>query len=90
MWDWQVVSFSTGYRCIAPNLAGFGDSATLQAPDTIEGHAGRSCTRSTGRRRQVPSPRPSMGGMVVQQMAAMAPERIGGWCSTDRAGRHVA
>jgi pimeloyl-ACP methyl ester carboxylesterase len=77
MWDKQFSSFTGRFRCIAPNLAGFGDSAHLHAPDTIEGHAsqvlqtlddlGIGSFRLLGH---------SMGGMVVQQMAAMAPERI--------------
>lgn len=77
MWDKQFRSFTKRFRCIAPNLAGFGDSARLNAPDTIEGHAslvlhtldhlGIGSFHLLGH---------SMGGMVVQQMAAMAPERI--------------
>ena len=39
MWEQQFPVFSQDFRCIAPNLAGFGDSARLRAPDTIEGHA---------------------------------------------------
>ncbi len=77
MWDQQLPFFSQHFRCIAPNLAGFGDSARLQAPDTIEGHAhqvlhtldqlGVERFHLLGH---------SMGGMVVQQMAAIAPQRI--------------
>lgn len=77
MWARQFSSFAGRFRCIAPNLAGFGDSAHLHAPDTIEGHAaqvlrtldhlGVESFRLLGH---------SMGGMVVQQMAAMAPDRI--------------
>ncbi len=77
MWEQQLSAFAQDFRCIAPNLAGFGDSAGLPAPDTIEGHArqvlhtldrlGVAGFHLLGH---------SMGGMVVQQMAAMAPERI--------------
>jgi pimeloyl-ACP methyl ester carboxylesterase len=77
MWDRQFVSFSTGYRCIAPNLAGFGDSADLEAPDTIEGHAAQVLhTLDQLGVNRFHLLGHSMGGMVVQQMAAMAPERI--------------
>jgi pimeloyl-ACP methyl ester carboxylesterase len=77
VWDRQFLSFSTGYVCIAPNLAGFGDSAALHAPETIEGHAAQVLHTLD----QLGIDRfhllgHSMGGMVVQQMAAMAPERI--------------
>ncbi|TPW26736.1 alpha/beta hydrolase [Martelella alba] len=77
MWDDQFAAFSRHFRCIAPNLAGFGDSGHLKAPDSIEGHArlvlealddlGVKTFHLIGH---------SMGGMVVQQMAAMAPARI--------------
>ena len=77
MWDGQFAAFAGDFRCIAPNLAGFGASSHLQAPESIDGHArlvfetldalGIDTFRLLGH---------SMGGMVVQQMAAMAPERI--------------
>jgi pimeloyl-ACP methyl ester carboxylesterase len=77
MWDSQFRSFNRRFRCIAPNLAGFGGSAHLHAPDTIEGHA--SLVLNTLDQLGVESFQllgHSMGGMVVQQMAAMAPDRI--------------
>lgn len=77
MWDGQFAAFSERFRCIAPNLAGFAASSHLEAPESIEGHArlvfaaldglGIETFHLLGH---------SMGGMVVQQMAAMVPERI--------------
>ena len=77
MWQGQISHFSVDHDVIAPNLAGFGDSAGLTAPDTIEGHAELVLSSLD----QLGIDRfdllgHSMGGMVVQQMAAMAPERI--------------
>lgn len=76
-WTAQIAYFSGQYDVIAPSLAGFGDSATLTAPDSIAEHAamvwdtldalGVSRIRLLGH---------SMGGMVVQQMTAQAPERV--------------
>jgi pimeloyl-ACP methyl ester carboxylesterase len=77
LWDGQMQTFSDSFCCIAPNLAGFGDSAHIDAPETIEGHArmvietltqiGVETFHLLGH---------SMGGMVVQQMAAMVPDRV--------------
>jgi len=76
-WTDQIAHFSKNYDVIAPNLAGFGDSAHLTAPDRIEGHAalvwqtldelGVDKIYLLGH---------SMGGMVVQQMTAMQPDRV--------------
>lgn len=77
MWDAQFSAFTPRYRCIAPNLAGFGDSAQLHSPDTIEGHAVLVLqTLDHLKIDRFHLLGHSMGGMVVQQMAAMAPERI--------------
>ena len=77
LWEKQLPVFSQEFRCVAPNLAGFGDSAELRAPDTIDGHARQVLHTldqlGIGRFHLLGH---SMGGMVVQQMAAIAPERI--------------
>ncbi len=76
-WTDQLAHFSGDYDVIAPSLAGFGDSAHLSAPHSIEGHAalvwqilddlGVGEIFLLGH---------SMGGMVVQQMTAMQPGRV--------------
>lgn len=77
MWDAQFAAFSQRYRCVAPNLAGFGDSAHLRSPETIEGHAALVLhTLAHLKIDRFHLLGHSMGGMVAQQMAAMAPERI--------------
>jgi pimeloyl-ACP methyl ester carboxylesterase len=78
MWHRQLDHFSKRFDVIAPALAGFGASAHLTAPETIDGHArlllsflddlGIATFDLMGH---------SMGGMIVQQMAAEAPDRIG-------------
>lgn len=77
MWDAQFAAFSDRRHCIAPNLAGFGDSAHLHSPDSIEVHAALvlHALDQLGIDRFALLGH-SMGGMVVQQMAAMAPGRI--------------
>lgn len=77
MWRAQIEAFADRCDVIAPDLAGFGDSCDLSSPVTIEAHAqsvldlldelGIEQFYLLGH---------SMGGMVVQQMAAMAGGRI--------------
>jgi len=77
MWQNQIDYFSQSHDVIAPDLAGYGNSADLTSPDTIEGHArlifalldelGVVTYNLMGH---------SMGGMIVQQMAAMAGHQI--------------
>ena len=76
-WRDQIAQLSNRFDVVAPNLAGFGGSAGLTAPDSIPGHArlvwelldelGLERVHLLGH---------SMGGMVVQEMTAMAPERV--------------
>lgn len=77
IWAAQIAAFSAARDVICPDLAGFGQSKSLIAPDSITGHA-----------RQVLQLLEdleigsfdllghSMGGMVVQEMARLAPDRI--------------
>ncbi len=77
LWQAQIDYFANYFDVVAPDLAGFGQSAKLQAPDSIP-----ACAQSLfdlldslaidrfllmGH---------SMGGMIVQQMALMQPGRI--------------
>ncbi len=77
MWRDQIRHFSASRDVIAPNLPGFGDSAHLTAPDRIEGYAARVLELldelGVDRFDLIGH---SMGGMIVQQMAAMAGPRI--------------
>ncbi|MGV8951012.1 MAG: alpha/beta fold hydrolase [Cypionkella sp.] len=77
IWAAERATLSQHYDVICPDLAGFGQSAALLAPETIAGHAqnvldlldslGITDFALLGH---------SMGGMVVQDMARLAPHRI--------------
>ncbi|MBI1172516.1 alpha/beta fold hydrolase [bacterium] len=77
MWSAQLAAFASSRDVICPDLAGFGKSALLTAPATIEAHAkdvldlldhlGIAEFDLLGH---------SMGGMVVQEMARLAPDRL--------------
>lgn len=77
VWADQMALFGQNRDVICPDLAGFGTSAALPAPDSIEGHArlvlalldclGVSDFDLLGH---------SMGGMIVQEMARLAPQRV--------------
>lgn len=76
-WQAQVAAFSEHFNVITPDLPGFGLSNTLESPETIGGYAayvlgeldkqGIDCFYLLGH---------SMGGMIVQEMIARAPERV--------------
>lgn len=76
-WANEIRHLSSDFDVIALDLPGFGDSRGLEAPQTIEGFAcavlnlldwlGVSTFRLLGH---------SMGGMIVQDMARLAPHRI--------------
>ncbi len=77
-WARQLDTLSRQRRVIAVNLAGFGAGAHLPPLDTIAGH-GRQVleTLSSLGIAHFDLLGHSMGGMIAQQMAATAPERIG-------------
>lgn len=77
VWSDQMARFGHSRDVICPDLAGFGASAAQPAPDSIEGHArdvlalldqlGVSEFDLLGH---------SMGGMIVQEMTRLAPQRV--------------
>ncbi len=77
MWRGQLDTLGRNFDVIAPELPGYGGSHRELAQDTIAGYArqvlallddlGITRFHLLGH---------SMGGMIVQQMAAMAPERV--------------
>lgn len=77
MWTDQMARFGQCRDVICPDLAGFGGSSDLAAPTSIEGHArdvlalldrlGADRFELLGH---------SMGGMIVQEMVRLAPERV--------------
>ena len=77
IWREQFEFFQNRFDVLAPNLPGFGDSAHLTAPDTISEFAGQVLDglRAQGVERFHLLGH-SMGGMIVQAMAAYAPARI--------------
>ena len=76
-WAAQVAAFSPFTRTITPDLPGFGANSGAVAPDTIRGFAeyvlDDVSSRGVDRFHLLGH---SMGGMIVQQMIALAPERV--------------
>ena len=73
----QMTYFSLSYDVICPDLAGFGASAHLTSPVSIEGHAQSVLNLLDDL--QINSFNlmgHSMGGMIVQAMVKLAPHRI--------------
>ena len=76
-WADQVEVFSAYFRVITPDLPGFGDNTEMTTPETIPELAqyvldeldklGVDRFHLVGH---------SMGGMIVQEMVALAPERV--------------
>ncbi len=77
MWREQIDFFKSHFDVIAPDLAGFGASAAFEAPDTIDGCARQVLALlddlDVERFHLLGH---SMGGMIVQQMTAIASPRI--------------
>lgn len=76
-WAAEIAHFRDRYDVIAVNLAGFGDSAHLTAPESIAGHAALVWEALDGVGiGPIALLGHSMGGMVVQEMTAQAPARV--------------
>ena len=77
MWADQLARFSPSHDVICPDLAGFGASAALEAPDSINGHA-RNVLALLDRLGidRFDLLGHSMGGMIVQEMTRLAQHRI--------------
>ncbi len=77
IWADQLAQFAQSHDVICPDLAGFGASASLVAPDSIEGHA-RNVLALLDRLgvERFDLLGHSMGGMIVQEMTRLAPHRI--------------
>jgi 2-hydroxy-6-oxonona-2,4-dienedioate hydrolase len=76
-WQAQVDVFSEHYRVITPDLPGFGLNNECQAPETIAGFA--TYVLDELDRQQVERFHlvgHSMGGMIVQEMVRLAPDRV--------------
>jgi pimeloyl-ACP methyl ester carboxylesterase len=76
-WSGQVDHFSEDFQVVTPGLPGFGASSEMTAPETITGFA----THILNELDELELDRfhlvgHSMGGMIVQEMVALAPERI--------------
>lgn len=77
LWDEQLAAFSDTFDVIVPELSGYGGNAGQPSLDSIEGYAeqvlnfltqiGVSQCHLVGH---------SMGGMIAQQIAATAPDRV--------------
>ena len=77
MWVEQIEFFKTQYDVIAPDLAGFGKSAELTPGESIEACAQQVFDTLDGLGiDKFYLLGHSMGGMIVQQMASMRPDRI--------------
>lgn len=76
-WADQVKIFSEHFRVITPDLPGFGLNHEMEAPESIKGFAnyvlGELDKQGIDRFHLVGH---SMGGMIVQEMVALAPERV--------------
>jgi pimeloyl-ACP methyl ester carboxylesterase len=76
-WAHQVETFSEHFRVITPDLPGFGENHAMTTPETIRGLAQYvldELDRLEVNRFHLVGH--SMGGMIVQEMVALAPERV--------------
>ncbi len=76
-WDLQRQTLGANRQLITPDLPGFGKSNTSRSPDTIGGHANFVLSHLADEGiMEFHLLGHSMGGMIVQEMIAIAPERI--------------
>lgn len=76
-WDLQTSQFSERQNLITIDLPGFGENNASQAPDTISGFAGYVLEYLNDHNvSEFNLLGHSMGGMIVQEMVAIAPERV--------------
>ncbi|MDC1097262.1 alpha/beta hydrolase [Gammaproteobacteria bacterium] len=76
MWQFQE-PLQDDFELIMPSLAGYGESAHLEAPSSIPGNVDDICRLLDYLEiDKVDLLGHSMGGMIVQEMAANRPERI--------------
>jgi pimeloyl-ACP methyl ester carboxylesterase len=77
IWQEQLEFFKDHFKVIVPNLPGFADSAQVTAPNSIIDIANLLLSELTNRGvDKFHLMGHSMGGMIVQAMAAIAPDRI--------------
>ena len=77
--QWELLrnGLSKQHEIIAVDLPGFGKNANMDAPDTINGFAQYVLDYLTGEGiEKFHLLGHSMGGMIVQEMTAIAPERV--------------
>ena len=76
-WELQRGALEQHFNVITPDLPGFASKSDLKAPDTIQGFAKHILDELTvlGVDRFLLLGH-SMGGMIVQEMTALAPDRI--------------
>ena len=76
-WQGQAEAFASGFNVITPDLPGYGRNNAMQAPEEIGAFADYVLeqVRDQGVDR-FDLVGHSMGGMIVQEMVARAPERI--------------
>lgn len=76
-WDLQRRDFNNQIKLVTPDLPGFASKSNLTAPSTIEGFAQSVFndlnTQGIDRFKLLGH---SMGGMIVQEMVAMQPDRV--------------
>ncbi|MEO0327509.1 MAG: alpha/beta hydrolase [Pseudomonadota bacterium] len=76
-WTMQLKLLGSKRELITPNLPGFSKNSHLEAPETISGFANFVLSELSAQgKEKFMLLGHSMGGMIVQEMVALAPERI--------------